>query len=428
MASRLLDGYLGVFKQYPFLVPLAVVAGAGQAAFALVNIYALPLYLVNDLHVSGLALGAASATFLCSETILKFPLGRLSDRLGRKLFIMLGPLVVCLNPVIFIALPARLWFLIFPLRVADGAGAAALWPPLFAAVGDRVKDRTRAAAMSVINTVYVAAVGGAVVIGAFAAHLTGSNRSSFILASVLLIVTAVTAYLWLPQSKVTEKQERSIAIDPPAEQASERRRLAPAHRSRLFESLAARLLVPVLLISFLMSAGVLLLSNFLVLYLQLDMALTPLRMVALLLGLAVVVLAFGLPLGHMADRWGTRNAVRLSLALSALTMWLIPSCRGIGTLAPVAALLVVSHILGTPAWLAVVSQLAPAARRGGVMALVATGEGIGAVVGPLVGGLLWDIHHPWIFYGSAALLSAAAALAFAILPKLPVVSDEGDQT
>jgi MFS family permease len=100
-------------------------------------------------------------------------------------------------------------------------------------------------------------------------------------------------------------------------------------------------------------------------------------------------------------------------------MWLIPSCRSLTSLAPVAVVLVLSHILGTPAWLAVVSQLAPAARRGGVMGLVATGEGAGAVLGPLLGGWLWDMHPAWIFYGSASLLSLAAALAFTVLPKLP---------
>ena len=56
------------------------------------------------------------------------------------------------------------------------------------------------------------------------------------------------------------------------------------------------------------------------------------------------------------------------------------------------------------------------------MGLVATGEGAGAVVGPLLGGWLWDLHHPWVFYGSAALLSVAATLAFTVLPKLPTVT------
>jgi MFS family permease len=408
MLSRLRQTYLAIFLEHPFLVPFAVVTGAGQIAFALINIYALPVYLVQDLHLSGLALGTASATFLLSETILKFPMGRWSDRVGRKPFVVLGPLCVLLNPALFISLPARLWYLIFPIRVADGAGAAALWPPLFAAVGDLVKDRSRAAAMSVMNTVYVAAVGGAAVIGSLSAHFTGSHRSAFFLASGFLLVSAVTGYLGFPR-----------APGPAAEAIPARDANGEIVSDPVEKRVNGRLLVMVLAISVVMSGGVLILSNFLVLYLKIDLAFTDLRIAYLIAVLAVAVLGLGLPLGHIADRWGTRNAVRLSLAVSGLAMWLIPSCRSMAAFAPVAVILVLGHILGTPSWLAVVSQLAPAKHRGGVMGLVATGEGVGAVVGPLLGGWLWDMHHPWIFYGSASLLSLAAALAFTVLPKLP---------
>jgi MFS family permease len=407
MLARLRQAYLAIFLEYPCLVPLAVVTGTGQIAFAMVNIYALPVYLVQDLHVSGFVLGATSATFLLTETLLKYPFGRLSDRLGRKGFVVLGPLAVCLNPALFMAAPARLWFLIFPLRVADGVGAAALWPPLFAAVGDLVKDRSRAAAMSVMNAVYVAAIGAAFVIGYLSAHLTGSDRLPFFLASGLMFASGATAYLAFPR-------RASCADDRP--RAEEAREEAPGPPGR--GAVNGRLLALVLAISVLMSAGVISLSSFLILYLKIDMALTPLGFGALVGGVAVAVAAFGLPLGHAADRWGTSKAVRLSLAVSALTMWLIPSCRSLSTLAPVAVVLVLGHILGTPAWLAVASQLAPTARRGGVMALVATGEGVGAFLGPLLAGRLWDLHHAWIFYGSASLLSLAAALAFAVLPRL----------
>ena len=408
MLSRLRHTYLAIFREHPFLLPFAIITGAGQTAFALVNVYALPVYLVQDLHLSGLALGAASATFLLSETMLKFPMGRWSDRVGRKPFVVLGPLCVLLNPALFISLPARLWYLIFPIRVADGVGAAALWPPLFAAVGDMVRDRSRAAAMSVMNTVYVAAVGGAMVIGSLSAHFTGSHHSAFFLASGFLLVSAVTAYLGFPRAPIPAAEEAPVR-DANGEIVTD-----PAEKR-----VDGRLLVMVLVISVVMSAGVLILSNFLVLYLKIDLAFTDLQIAYLIAVLAAAVLGLGLPLGHAADRWGTRNAVRLSLAISGLAMWLIPSCRGMATLIPVAVVLVLGHILGTPSWLAVVSQLAPAKNRGGVMGLVATGEGVGAVIGPLLGGWLWDVHHPWIFYGSALLLSAAAALAFTVLPKLP---------
>lgn len=396
MFSRLLDRtYLSLLREYPPLVRLAAVTGAGQMAFALMNIYALPVYLIRDLQVSGLAVGGISATFLLCEMALKFPLGRLSDRLGRKPFIVLGPLLICLNPAIIVRLPVRWWALVFPLRAADGAGAAALWPPLFAMVGDLVKDRSRAAAMSVMNTVYVGAIGAAAAVGSFAAYFSGTNRSPFYLASALLFISAATGYVGLPKT-------RSEADDP----------VESGPTPATLPTRPTPYPLPlVLLISVLMTLGVLMLANFLIVYVQLDLHLSSLATGVLLAAMAVPVLVMGLPLGHAADRWGRSRAVRVSLAVSAAAMWMIPSCRTVVTFALVGLILILGHILGTPAWLALVSELAPKSRRGGVMGIVATAEGAGAGLAPLLGGWLWDIHHSYIFYGSAALLTLGALVA-----------------
>lgn len=403
--ERLDRVYLALFREYPALARLAVVTGAGQTAFALLNVYALPVYLIQDLHVSGLAVGAVSATFLLCETALKFPLGRLSDRFGRKPFVVLGPLLICLNPIIIIWLPPRLWGLVFPLRALDGAGAAALWPPLYASVGDLVHQRSRAAAMSVLNTVYVSAIGLAAAAGAVVAHLAGSNHAPFYVAACLLAVSAATAYLGLPSREI--KGAHADAAGAPSGMIP----ALPSETAPAPEPTVAIPLTLVLLISFLMTLGVLMLTNFVVVYMQVDLRLSGLQAGMLFVGLAIPVVLLGLPLGHAADRWGRPLAVRISFGASALVMWVIPCCRTIPTFAVAGVVLVIAHILGTPAWLALVSQLAPKSRRGGVMGMVATAQGIGAALGPLLAGWLWDIEHSYIFYGSAAILTIGALIA-----------------
>jgi MFS family permease len=398
--------YLALFREYPPLVRLAVITGAGQMAFALLNIYALPVYLNQDLHVSGLGIGGVMATFLLCETALKFPLGRLSDRWGRKPFIVLGPLLLCLNPLIIAWLPAQLWWVVYPIRAVDGIGAAALWPPLFAMVGDMVHNRSRAAAMSVMNTVYVGAVGAAAALGSFAAYLSGSNRSLFYLASAFLLISALTGYLGLPKTRAGEGGAAGVST--PLASADQEE---PAEAGYPFSL--------ILLISLLMTLGVLTLANFLILYVQVGLLLSPLETGLLLIALSVPVLILGLPLGHAADRWGKSRAVRVSLAVSAAAMWLIPFCRTPLTFGLVGVVLVAGHILGTPAWLALVSQLAPGSRRGGVMGIVASAEGVGAALGPLIGGWLWDWQPRFIFHGSAALLTAGALVAGYTLRRRP---------
>jgi MFS family permease len=407
MWRRLLDRtYFALFREYPQLAALAVMTGSAQFAVALVSIYALPKYLDTHWHVSGKEIGLVSAVFLASETVLKIPMGRISDRLGRKPFIVLGPLLTCLNPTLIVSLPAALWRLILPIRALDGAGIAALWPPLFATVGDLTRGRSRAAAMSVINTVYVAAMGVAIALGGFAAYLFHSDRAPFYLASVLLLAASAAGHFGLRGRPRRPEEDEQVASDP----------TGPPPAPATVPTVAFAL---VLLLSFLMMSGVLVLPSFLVLYLQKDLNLTDLGMSGLLIGLGIPVLLLGLPLGHAADRAGPSVAVRLAISLAAVAMWAMPFCNTVPTFGVVAVIITLACMFGMPAWLALVSGLAPAKWRGGVMGAVATAEGVGAVIGPLIGGYLWDISHRAIFFGAAALVTLAAVVALATLRRLP---------
>ena len=53
------------------------------------------------------------------------------------------------------------------------------------------------------------------------------------------------------------------------------------------------------------------------------------------------------------------------------------------------------------------------------MGLVATAEGIGAAAAPLLGGVLWDISPPYIFFGSATVLTLANVVAAFALRREP---------
>ena len=164
-----------------------------------------------------------------------------------------------------------------------------------------------------------------------------------------------------------------------------------------------------------MTMGVLTTASFLVLYLRQELHLTSLQVARLLVLLGLPVLALGLPLGHLAGRIGASRTMRLALTFSAALLWALPACRSLLSFAALALPLILSQVLAMPAWLALASTLAPTSRRGGLMGAVATAEGAGAVVGPLLGGLLWDIAPRFIFYGAAAVLTLAALLALVAL-------------
>jgi MFS family permease len=71
-----------------------------------------------------------------------------------------------------------------------------------------------------------------------------------------------------------------------------------------------------------------------------------------------------------------------------------------------AVLLGLSYALATPAWHALISELAPPGRIGLAMGASQTAQGLGLVLGPLLGGLMWDtMGHRSPFLGAAALLT-----------------------
>lgn len=426
MFERLDRTYFALLSEYPALINLAVITFAAQCAFALLNIYALPIYLFDGLHLSGKLVGTTATTFLVFETLLKFPMGRLSDRHGRRWFVTLGPLLIALNPIFVISLPSRIWTVIYPLRAADGAGGGALWPPLFAMIGDVVRSERRAAAMAFINIVYAAAIALGILLGWMSTELGHSLHAPFFVATGLLLVAGATGWFGLPKLPTPRRESSDLAMpqlamisplrDEPAPGAGE---TGPA-RAGVLHRVAAwlrayRILLQCMLISFLMVMAGMTLANFMVKYVS-ELEFTPGQIAIMAVATGVPAAALGLPLGHASDKWGKSRAVRLSLAITATLMWTVPLASSQAVvLAVVGGLMMASAIMGVPAWLALVSDLAPTSHRGRIMGLVAAAEGVGAGFGPLLGGFLWDVNHSYMFYGAAALLTICAAFAAVVL-------------
>jgi DHA1 family multidrug resistance protein-like MFS transporter len=410
MLRVLQQTYLAVFRRYPLLVPLALITACGELVYAGINNFSIPLLLEHQgrtLGVPGgklgLVVGTVTSTFLVSETLLRIPFGWLSDRWGRARMIALGPLVGCVSPALIAHLGHYLW--IFPLRVLDGLGAAALWPSLFALVGDRVERAWRATAMSVMNMIYVAAVALGPALAGLVIRLTGSYRAPFYGASALLLVAGLVGLFWLGRVPALGRDGGSPEAEPEAH----------AHRPVGRSTVAL-----MLLITFSQSFAIIMLSPFLVLYGSRVLGLTETRLGLLFIGPAVGVALLSIPFGRLADRWSKQSAVKVALVLAALTMWLLPQTVRLPVLILIATLFALAYALGTPAWFAIMSEIAPERARGKVFGGFGTAQGLGAVAGPIVGGYLWEIDRHYPFYASAAVLTLAALLAVACLRTHPL--------
>jgi len=130
------------------------VLGAALATFLMAASFSMVTTLENEfnarLEITAFGFGVAFSALMLGRLVSQVPLGRLSDRIGRKPLI-LGGLIATAPVTMALGLAATLGQLV-ALRVAQGVAAAAIAAPAFAVVGDLSRRGGEARQMSVVTT------------------------------------------------------------------------------------------------------------------------------------------------------------------------------------------------------------------------------------------------------------------------------------
>jgi MFS family permease len=136
----------------------------------------------------------------------------------------------------------------------------------------------------------------------------------------------------------------------------------------------------------------------------------------------------GIPIGHLVDRWPRHRVVQAAFWTAAVGMALIPACTSTVPLVLVGVVVTMGFMFALPAWLALVADCAPEGQRGRVIGTMATAQGAGAFMGPLLGGQLWDINIRYPFYAAAVMLSLAGTAAVCCLREGGAARPAGEKT
>jgi MFS family permease len=116
-------------------------------------------------------------------------------------------------------------------------------------------------------------------------------------------------------------------------------------------------------------------------------------------------------LGRLADRFGRKPLMVLGMVAAALTCFLIPVVGSLTALAVLWAVQALSAAAGDPAEQAMVADLTGGDQRGQAYGLYTMAAGLGATVGPLAGGWLYQtVGQTAPFYAGGLTLAAAALL------------------
>lgn len=402
------------------VIGLAVIAVFGEAAYAVINALALPVFVDRELQATT-HLGLIVGSFLLAETLLKGPMGHISDRVGRRLILIVAPLGSALAAVAVTRapLPSGTLAYLMVVRCVDGIAAAALWTTIYAAVADAVPEERRASAMSTLTLSYLGGVAIGPALGGWAARRF-SLRAPFYLVAGLFVLASLAAMFLAP------RQDRH---------ASHHEQEGEVSLAGFVESL--REAPQFLVIAFVVFLGVGLLIPIAPLMAMHLFGLDEERFGTLFIIPAILMGILAVPLGRLGDRWGPSRSVHMGMATAALALWalaLLPKTEALLVLG--AAALGLGFVIGLPAWLAVVSGLADPQHRGAMIGAVATAQGLGAFVGVLLGpvlfkaaGLAARLDPLWPGRLTSSLLpvlGAAVLMTLAWLSSLVIVRETPD--
>ncbi|MCP4690739.1 MAG: MFS transporter, partial [Desulfobacterales bacterium] len=170
----------------------------------------LPVY-AHDLGASGLYIGAIFGAFSISRTMLLPYFGRMSDKKGRKPFIVFGLFAYAVVAFAFL-LSKNVESLIL-IRFIQGAASAMIMPVVQAYVGDITPKGKEGFYMGLFNISVFLGLGVGPLMGGVI-NDRFSLQAAFICMGILAIIGFLLAAILLPPSR--SEQIARIEFEPPA--------------------------------------------------------------------------------------------------------------------------------------------------------------------------------------------------------------------
>jgi len=359
------------------LVAASCVEWAGATAVLPV----LPLFIRHG-GASYALIGVVMGAFLAASFVVQYPLGRLSDRVGRR-----GPLVLSLGlyavvTVVYVVPVAPPVYIL--LRALQGAAAGTTQVVAQTVVADLVPVDRRGRAYGLLNGSQF----GGMVVGPVAGALLYTRQPSlvFVAAAVAALAAAVTVGVTVPRGR------------PPARPPQPRRTGGE-------ESLRRRVVQGVMVVS----AG----TGLLIGVYDADWSLllrskgAPPWEVGLSFTLfALPLVAASWPAGWLADHRDRRWLGGLALLVGCACAAIYPFLPAPPYLMALGVIEASATAIGFPAVLSLLMQTVGTGRAGRAQGMAGSAQTGAAAVGATVGGLLFGLG-PWApFVGAAAVVAA----------------------
>jgi DHA1 family multidrug resistance protein-like MFS transporter len=370
-------------------------ASIGVATIGLGIVWPLvPVYAV-ELGAGGIQVGLIIASFNLARTLFNPFSGRLSDRWGRKPFIVLGLLLYALVSVFYV-MAGRVETLIL-VRLLHGLTSVLVAPVAMALVADIAPKQRLGLYLGTQNMAVMLGMGIGPTAGGIIRDIFGMHAAFYAMGGLaLLTFMAVAAFLPGDRQRKRNQSRREI---PP-----------------LRTLLKNRIILGLFLLRFFLAAGQGSVYTFLPLFaLQIELASSQ---VGIILGVNIFLIALLQRLcGGLADRINPMYMIVVGSMVSGLAVWGIPLSRGFVLVLACNILMGIGNGIAMPGGLVLTGRAGKNLGMGATMGVTDAGWSLGMIVSPILSGLIMDSLGVTSIFVAGGILTIIGTVLIAVVLK-----------
>jgi multidrug resistance protein len=352
----------------------------------------LPFY-AESFGASAFTIGLLATSFSLMQFLFSPIWGRWSDRIGRKPIILVGLMGSCLS-YLGLALASSLAFL-FLARIVGGIAGANI-PTAQAYIADVTTPENRAKGMGMVGAAFGLGFIFGPAIGGILTRFGPQTPMWF--ASALCLANFIAAWFLLPESRPADATSRNLG------------RMEAFHKAAknptLLILLSLFFLVTLAFSGFESTFAIFSGAKF-------GFTASTIGFVFAFIGV-VLALVQGVLVARVVKIIGERRLIPLAIFAIALGIGLIPLAWSVPALLGALGVMALGMGFNNPSLTSMVSRLSDPDDQGGILGLASSLSSLGRVVGPVLGGYVYDAYGmttPYI--GAAALMAIAFVVSFA---------------
>jgi MFS family permease len=352
----------------------------------------LPLY-ARSLGATLTQVGLLSSAWSISRLVFASPIGRFSDRKGRKMIIATGLLVYAVVSLLY----SMAWDFIslVTVRLLHGLGSAMTMPVAMAYAAELSPVGQEGRYMGSINMAMFGGMGLGPLIGGYFSDAFTLSTPFYLMGGITATSLALTVFL-LPDDR--QRKTKATTVRPSFRKVLSNRLL---RASFVYRTVAA------------LGRGSIM--GFLSIYMGLPIADGGLGLSLSATGFIISAGQFGSallqsPFGVLADRYDKIRLILIGGIIGTLGMSLIPLADNFWTVLAAQLVFTAGSGLGMPALTAIAAIEGREIGVGTTMSVLDSAMSLGMVAGPLISGVLGDLLglRQVFFVGSTIILAGTA--------------------